>query len=191
MANKMYLVPQQELDRLKKQLQGSENIRQKAGNYLDTAMKDILNWKGLNAYDKVKKYTNLLQRYLALVKQGERENNHLSLSLPDPLKDDAPRESQAPVMPGLAILPVEDQMTIEDNVMHDMLTHVLARNRKNVRYIMNKIKDSKGTATWNNKGEFIYQGAVVKGSHMLDLLKSTTAAHKVADDRRHSVASVS
>jgi hypothetical protein len=63
-----------------------------------------------------------------------------------------------------------------------MLTHVPARNRKNVRYIMNKIKDSKGTATWNDKGEFILQGVVVKGSHMLDLL--TTAAHKVADDRR-------
>ena len=62
--------------------------------------------------------------------------------------------------------------------------YVPAHNRKNVRYIMNKIKDSKGTTTWNDKGEFILQVAVVKGSHMLDWLKSTTSAHKVADDRR-------
>ena len=74
MANKMYLVPQQELDRLKKTNAGApENIRQTAENDLDTAMKDILNQKGLNPYDKVQKYTNLLQRYLSLVKQGERE----------------------------------------------------------------------------------------------------------------------
>jgi hypothetical protein len=66
MANKMYLVPQQELDRLKiKQMQGPENIRQTAGNDLDMAMKDILNQKGLKPNDKVQKYTNLLQRYLA------------------------------------------------------------------------------------------------------------------------------
>lgn len=45
MANKMYLVPQQELDRLKKHVQGPENIRQTAENDLDTAMKDILNQK--------------------------------------------------------------------------------------------------------------------------------------------------
>ena len=83
-----------------------------------------------------------------------------------------------------AILPAEDQMPVEDKVIDEMLTHVPARNRKNVRYIMNKIKESKGTATWNGKGAFILQGSVVRGSHMLDLLKSTTAAHKVADDRR-------
>jgi hypothetical protein len=75
-------------------------------------------------------------------------------------------------------------MPVEDNVMHDMLTHVPVCNKKNIRYIMNKIKDSKGAATWNDKGEFIFQGAVVKGSHRMDLVKSTTAAHKVADDRR-------
>ena len=55
-------------------------------------------------------------------------------------------------------------MHVEDNAMHDMLTHVPTHNRKNVRYIMNKIKDSKGAATWNDKGEFIFQGTVVKGS---------------------------
>ena len=71
MANKMYLVPQQELDRLKQQLQGPENIRQTAENDLDMAMKDVLNGKGLNPYDKVQNYTKLLQRYLALVKHGE------------------------------------------------------------------------------------------------------------------------
>jgi hypothetical protein len=54
-------------------MQGPENIRQTAEKDLDTAMKDILNQKGLNPYDKVQKYTNLLQRYLALVKQGERD----------------------------------------------------------------------------------------------------------------------
>ena len=146
MANKMYLVPQQELDRLKIQVQGPENIRQTKENDLDTAMKDILNRKGLNPYDKVQKYTNLLQRYLSLVKQGERETGHLTISLQDPLKDDEPSESQAPVMPVPVILLAEDQMPVEDKVMHDMLTHVPARNRKNVRYIMNKIKDSNGAA---------------------------------------------
>jgi hypothetical protein len=96
-------------------MQGPENIRQTTGNDLDTAMKDILNQKGLNPYDKVQKYRNLLQRHLALVKQGERETNHLTLSLPYPLKDEAPSESQAPVMPVPAILPAEDQMPVEDS----------------------------------------------------------------------------
>jgi hypothetical protein len=190
MATKMYLVPQQELDRLKKQMQGPEDIRQTAENDLDTAMKDVLNRKGLNPYDKIQKYTNLMQRYLTRVKQGERETNHLTLSLPDPLTDVEPNDSHAPVRPVPSILPSGDnmsgeaQMPFEDKVMHDLLTHVPLRNRKNVKYIMNKIKDSKGIAAWNDSGEFILQGSVVRGSHMQDLLKSTTAAHKVADDRR-------
>jgi hypothetical protein len=52
MANKMYLVPREELDRLKKQMQGPDNIRQTAENYLNTAMKDIFEPKMIEKTQK-------------------------------------------------------------------------------------------------------------------------------------------
>ena len=69
-AEKMYLVPQKQLDRLKN---NTNNIplRQSVEDDLCVAMKAILDRTDLAPHEKVKHYTALLQRYLAMVKQGD------------------------------------------------------------------------------------------------------------------------
>jgi uncharacterized protein with gpF-like domain len=77
------------------------------------------------------------------------------------------------------------------------------RDGKRQHYVQNKYKNKlqttqinkqKNTIGWGanktsaffsgSKGEFIFQGDVGKGSHMMDLHESITASHKITDDRR-------
>ena len=77
-AEKMYLVPQRQLDRLKNN-ETPPTLRQTAENELDTSMKNVLSRSDMDQHAKVELYTGLLQRYLSLIKQGSLETNTLSL----------------------------------------------------------------------------------------------------------------
>lgn len=80
-TQKMYLVPQHQLDKLKQSTDVS--IRRAAQTELDKEMAEVLDSPGNDMYDKAKKYAGILQRYLSLVKQDARENSVLTLSTPD------------------------------------------------------------------------------------------------------------
>lgn len=151
-AQKLYLVPQHQLDSLKHRLP-PERLRETVENELDEAMKNILDLQGLDLHEKAKKYASVLQRFLSLVKQGELEKGVLTLSLPT---DD----------PG----PVN-----KEDVLEDVLKQMPSRSRKNVEYLVSTIRKAKGAAGWNDQGELIINGSVIKGSHMFDLLKCVTA----------------
>ena len=154
-AQKMYLVPQHQLDALK-QPTPPERLRQTVENELDEAMKNILNLPDLDLHEKAKKYASVLQRFLAMVKQGELEKGVLTLSLP---VDD----------PGIV------NKDVPTDVLEEVLKQMPARSRRNVEYLVNTIRKAKGTVAWNDQGEFVVNGHVIKGSHMYDLLKSVTA----------------
>ena len=77
-AEKMFLVPQHQLDKLK-----SENsrgtIRQIVENDLDVSIRNILGRNGLDAHEKAKLYAAVLQRYLTIVNQtGGYEDQHFN-----------------------------------------------------------------------------------------------------------------
>ena len=77
-TQKMFLVPQHQLDTLKHPQQydqHTKSIRQTAQNELDKAMTDVLNLPDTDVYEKAKKYAVILQRYLVLTKQNELEKN--------------------------------------------------------------------------------------------------------------------
>ena len=85
-TQKMFLVPQHQLDALKQPHQYDQNnksIRQTAQNELDKAMTDVLNLPDTDVYEKAKKYAVILQRYLVLTKQNKLEKNVLTLSIPN------------------------------------------------------------------------------------------------------------
>lgn len=80
----MFLVTPQQLNRLNHSVPSASNaeiMRHTVENDLDEKMRAILNEDGMNAYEKIKKYNALLQRYLALVKQGEKEERHITLTV--------------------------------------------------------------------------------------------------------------
>lgn len=172
-AEKMYLVPQHQLEKLKSG-NGRENIQQVVENDLDDSVRNILLRTDLNQYEKAKLYTNILSRFLAIVKQGDRETSMLTLALPNPApdhKDDVVATN------------VEAGGNVED-VVAEVLKNVPARSVKNSRYILDKMSKAKGISSWTESGEFVFRGKAVQGSHMVDLLKNVTAPQKVRDDRR-------
>ncbi len=172
-SEKMYLVPQNQLEMLKSGTP-RENIQQVVENSLDTAIRNILLRTDLDQREKVKLYSNILTRFLTIVKQGDRESGVLTLSLTN---SDAGHKD---VRPNTSAKNDE----VSEDVVDEVLKNVPVRSMKNSRYILDKMSKAKGLSAWNESGEFVFKGKAVPGSHMLDLLKNVTAPHQVRDDRR-------
>lgn len=171
-AEKLYLVPQHQLDKLRNTATEKESLRKTVENNLDDAIRHILLRSDLNEYEKAKLYTSTLQRFLNLVKLGDQETTELTLSLPKI------QESKTEATATEAPHPQKDE------IVQEVIANVSARNKRNASYIMEKILKSDNVASWNDDGEFIFKGNTIEGSHMVDLLKNLTAPYKVSEDRR-------
>lgn len=169
--NKMFLVSPHQLKRLTQPAESS--IRQTAEDDLDERMRAILQQPGLNSYEKVKRYEALLQRYLTLLKQGQKDERRVTLSLSsDPVTHDpSPPSESEPAQP-----PQGTEWDESDVAANEVLKSLPPRDRKNARYIMQKLTD--GDGGWTTRGEFVYKGNVVKGSHMIDLFKNLSLPYK-------------
>ena len=80
-VQKMFLVPQHELDKLKHQSHTQSldtPIRNIAENELDGEIQKLLATPGMDIHEKAKKYSGVLQRYLSFVRQGANEKNFLT-----------------------------------------------------------------------------------------------------------------
>ena len=49
------------------------------------------------------------------------------------------------------------------------------RSKKNAQHILEKMLNSQDTATWREMGEFVFNGIVIPGTHIFDLVRSATA----------------
>ncbi|KAL7403274.1 hypothetical protein ABVT39_027083 [Epinephelus coioides] len=176
----MFLVTPQQLSRMSQTLGNNNNnydgesqaMRRMAENDLDAKMRDILNEWGLNPYEKIKKYNALLQRYLTLVKQGEEERRlYLKTVRGLPRDSDEPEEKKTD----------ENEEKDEkeaglDETAREVLQNLPQCDRKNAEYIMKKLVKSQDG--WTPKGDFIHEGKVVRGSHMIDLFKNLSVSYK-------------
>lgn len=171
-AEKMYLVPQNQLDKIQS-TNTRENIQQVAENDLDTAIRNILLRTDLDQREKVKLYSNILTRYLTIVKLGDRESSVLTLSLPT---DEHYHKVNSVETHG------EDKP--KDVVTSEVLKNVPTKRVKNSKYILDKMSKAKDLTSWSESGEFVFKGKAIPGSHMLDLINNVTAPQQVRDDRR-------
>lgn len=177
-TQKMFLVPQQQLDSLKQQQQQEQNsgsIRQTVQNELDRAMIDVLKLPDIDMYEKAKKYSNILQRYLSMVRQGEREKGVLTLSLP--VSDT--HGSSLDATPS-----VDNVNSKKDPILDEVLKHMPKRSLKNAEYILEAITRSKNLISWTDQGEIVINNQPVRGTHLYDLVKSVTASHHTLDSSR-------
>ncbi len=118
----------------------------------------------MSQYEKMKKYDALLQRYLALIKQGQKDERRVTLMLHrDPSSPEAEPQPKW-------------EIRTTNEAVDEILTNLPLRNCKNAEYIMKKLSRSDGG--WNLKGDFVYKGTAVKGSYMIDLLKYLSLAYK-------------
>jgi len=80
-AEKMFLLPQHQLDKLKFS-NTRESIHQVVENDLDLTVRNILQRSDLDHHEKAKMYTTVLQRFLTLSRQGDKESATITLSIP-------------------------------------------------------------------------------------------------------------
>src|SRR4029434_9607530 len=124
-AEKLYLVPQRQLDSLKNN-EPPIPLRQSVENELDTSINNVLSRTDLDQHEKAKLYTGLLQRYLALVKQGTVETNTLTLNLPPTSVNSDP------------VVPLTPQITDSelgvDVMVEEILRNIPGQRRNNAQY---------------------------------------------------------
>ena len=155
-AEKMYLVPTQQLERLNIQRPWEEeSIRHTVVHSLDKEMKTVLERGDLSEYEKAKLYGSLLQKYLTHVRTGEEEKTKLNLYFPQP-----------------ELTPVPEGKN--DSIFEEILENLSPRYRTNARVLLKKIDQNRDITSWDGKGTFLYRGTPVTGSHMLDLVKAIT-----------------
>ncbi len=177
-AEKHYVIPQNHLNKLRA---GGvrETIQQTVENDLDIAIRNILQRTDLDPHGKVKLYSNVLQRFLTIVKQGDLESGTLTLTIP---KQDADAPAVTPVT--APVNPSSNNDYGEDQIVSEILNNVPQRSLKNVKYILDKMSNAKPLSSWTSSGEFVFKGHVISGSHILDLVKSITAPHTIRDEYR-------
>ena len=178
-AQKMYLVPQHELDRIKHQTSASsldKPIRKVVENELDVEIQDLLNTPSIDMHEKAKKYSGILHRYLAFVRQGTNEKNTLTLSLPA----DTHTAADTTQAENVHVHTESDG----DPVMMDILKHMPAKNKRNAEHILDVMAKTKDKVSWSPHGELIIEGSVVPGSNVYDLLKNVTSSYRTNEAKR-------
>ncbi len=180
-AEKHYVIPQNQMNKLRAG-NTRETIQEVVEKDLDVAIRNILQRSDLDPYGKAKLYSNVLQRFLTIVKQGDLASDTLTLTLPKPdvihTDGDGDTNVNAPIPSSNNVVNVQDQ--IVDEILHN----VPQRSLKNVKFILNKMSNAKQMCTWTNSGEFVFKGRVINRSHMLDLVKCITAPHTIRDEYR-------
>ncbi len=155
-AEKHYIVPQNQINKLRT---GNvrETIQQVVENDLDVAIRNKLQRSELDPHGKAKLYSNVLQRFLTIVKQGDLESGTLTLTLP---KQDVVNTNADASTTVNAPVPPSNNAYVEDKIVNKILPNVLQRSLKNIKFILNKISNVKQLCSWTDSGEFVFKRRV-------------------------------
>ncbi len=117
-AEKHYVIPQNQMNKLRAG-NARETIQEVVENNLDEAIRNILQRSDLDSYGKAKLYSNVLQRFLTIVKQGDLASDTLTLTLPKPdVITDGDTNVNAPIPTSNNVVDVQDQ--IVDEILHNV-----------------------------------------------------------------------
>ena len=135
----MFLLSPQQLNCLTR---SEQTIRNLAEDDLDAKIRAVLNEPELNPHESVKKYDTLLQSYLNLVKQGQKEEKRVTVTLHkglrgDPLNNDLENNDLRNIGPGNISYGVLGRES-EDVTMIEVMKNLPQRNCKNAENIMKK-----------------------------------------------------
>ncbi len=180
-AEKHYVIPQTQMNKLRAG-NARETIQQLVENDLDVAIRNILQRSDLDPHGKAQLYSNVLQRFFTIVKQGDLESDTLTLTLPK--QDVIHTDADAGATVNVPTPSSNSVVVVEDKIVNGILHNVPQRSLKNFKLILNKMSNAKQLCTWTDSGEFVFKGRVINGSHMLDLVKSITAPHTIRDEYR-------
>ncbi|KAJ1154245.1 hypothetical protein NDU88_006999 [Pleurodeles waltl] len=160
----MYLVPRQQLEHLGPSNTDVWDIRKNETQRLDAEIKAILNRTDLKPHDKAGLYSGALQNFLQYYKQLTSEKNKLTLYTPDAEQQPGPSTVSQDIGP----TPTTDAFVL------DLLKNISQKYRGAAQMLLSKMTTTKDLTTWNDRGEFVYKGQPVAGSHMYDLVWGLT-----------------
>ena len=113
---------------------------------LDQEMKTILERSGLTDEEKVRQYNQVLQRYLEY-------HDHLKTPLISNTNQTVPNTNQ----------------TVPKAIQEEVLHTVPKTLRRKAETILERI-NRHPNMNWNDRGEFVFNGEVVRGSNVVDLV---------------------
>lgn len=166
---KMALVPQELLTRFQQHPDPSPAT--KATIALDTEMKNILERTDIDEDEKVKLYNQTLSRYLTLDKQRKQP---LEMKLTSTERLEGQNLNNHNEKDSVSSSSDEHKHGLED----DVLVSVPSTLRKKAERLLKHLKTDKNVIDWNDKGEIVANGSVVKGSHLIDLVNDTLRKRK-------------
>ena len=171
-AAKMALVPQEMLERFQQYPDPSPAT--KATLALDTEMKNILDRTDLAEDEKVKLYNQTLSRYLTLDHQRKQPlEMKLTSKLEDPVSTSDDLKEQVSTNNNM-----NDKKDQKHTLETDVLGSVPVTLRKKAERLLKHLKSDRNIIDWNQRGEIIAEGNIVKGSHLIDLIKDTLRKRK-------------
>ncbi|KAJ1190925.1 hypothetical protein NDU88_000244 [Pleurodeles waltl] len=163
-SQKIYLLPRHQLEQLGPSTADVCDIRRNETQRLDAEIKAILNRTDLKPHNKAGLYSGALQNVLQYYKQLASEKNKLTLYTTDTEQPTA--DPIAPQDPG--------PLVHVDTVVEDLLKNISQRYRGEAQMLLGKMTATKDLTSWNDRGEFVYKGQPIAGSHMYDLVRGLT-----------------
>ena len=161
-AKKMALVEPQLLENLQVQEQLSNIPMVKAMSSLDQNMEEVLSRQDLSSDEKVKRYNQVLQRYV----------NY---------EDKRKVAEQAPIHMQLVGSPAESSITpaseTVDPIEQEVLSSVPKTMKKKAELLVNRMKTSP-TMRWTEKGELVYKDQVIPNTNVADLVNDALRRRK-------------
>ena len=130
---------------------------------LDNDIRTILNKKYESAYEKALEYQQSLQRYLTLADQYRQR----TAPIPRPLSSDTTPTAQQPVADQDTTTPTSMVNKWNDKVLET----VPPTMKPKATQLLSFLKDVDGDILrWSPRGEMVYRGQVIEGSHIIDLV---------------------
>lgn len=164
--NKMYLISPQRLEALgaldmgKSEKPRPKNIYESFVQDLEGKMEHLLKKDTTPAYTKSLQFNAILEKYLNALKKEQDQTREILLKVvPSEKTEDS----------------IGDNPSGEDargsEMIQTVVDHVGKNYQKNASFILNKLYHS-DLLSWNTAGEVTINGELIKGSHILDLMKT-------------------
>jgi len=172
-AKKMVLIPENTLERLQQRQTVNTAPLTSRLNGLDHDIQDVLSNEKLSEDEKVREYSQTLQNYLTYYNQ--RKSQPLKVNIEPAIIEKKQEEAkEAETEPPQEAQEQQQEVTLERDIIRALPKTLKDRGK----LLMAKIKENPEIMKWDDRGELIFEGKHLKGSHISDLIGDSLRMRK-------------
>jgi len=164
----MVLVPEHTLERLQQRQNVNMAPLTARLNGLDHDISDVLKNKQLSDDEKVRQYSQALQNYLSYYNQRKDQPVKVKIQQP-PVPSPPVNQPQEPRQ-----VDQQEESTMERDILRTLPKTAVERGQM----LLEKIKENPDIMKWDERGQLIYEGEPVVGSHISDLVNDLMRTNK-------------